>query len=156
MPVYRRRFRIVRPTLQLSLILSFIGVSTLALLLQYTLFVRVALSIAADRAEGNVPQLDAVGGDLMKVLAVSFVVMLPLTLLVGILVTHKFAGPIYRFEVYLKQVIAGEKPADCRLRKGDELQSLCDLINTATEPLRRRADQPAQPEAVAPRQDLAA
>jgi hypothetical protein len=156
MPAYRRRFRIIRPTLQLSLILSFVGVSTLALLLQYTLFVRVALSIAADRAEDNLAPLETIGGELLGVLAVSFLVMLPLTLVVGILATHKFAGPIYRFEQYLKQVIAGEKPPDCHLRNGDELTSLCDLINRATEPLRRRADEPAKQEAAAPRQDIAA
>jgi hypothetical protein len=41
--------------------------------------------------------------------------------------------------MYLKQVIARETSEPCRIRKGDELQDLCDLINAATEPVRNAA-----------------
>ncbi|MCK6448312.1 MAG: hypothetical protein L6Q99_18140 [Planctomycetes bacterium] len=138
MPAHRRHFRIIRPTLQMRLVLTFIGISAFALLLQYILFVRFAVELVAERAAADGLPLDDIGARLMQVFAISFFLMLPLTFVVGVLATHKFAGPIYRFEQYLKQVIAGEKPADCRLRKGDDLQSLCTLINQATEPLRRK------------------
>lgn len=138
MPAYRRHFRIIRPTLQMRLVLTFIGISAFALLLQYILFVRFAVELVAERASSDGLPLDDIGSRLMQVFAISFFLMLPLTFVVGVLATHKFAGPIYRFEQYLKQVAAGEKPADCKLRKGDDLQSLCTLINQATEPLRRK------------------
>ena len=64
--------------------------------------------------------------------------LLPATFAVGLLVTHRLIGPIYRFEKYLAQVIAGETREPCRIRKGDELVELCDLINRATEPVRER------------------
>jgi hypothetical protein len=137
MAAHRRRFRIIRPKLQLRLILSFVGISALALLLQYVLFVRVAVEIASRRADAGVAPLEDIGVELFTVFCVSFFVMLPLTVFVGVLVTHRFAGPVYRFEKYLGEVIAGAKPADCRLRQGDDLQELCALINRATEPLRR-------------------
>ena len=73
-------------------------------------------------------------------LLISFALFLPLMFFVGILVTFRFAGPVYRFKMYLGEVIRGEKPKDCRLRKGDELQDLCAVINQATEPLRRREE----------------
>ena len=72
--------------------------------------------------------------------------------MVGILATHRLVGPIYRFKVFLKQVADGERPADCKLRQGDELQDVCDLINAATAPVRKRpneivqAREPAKPE----------
>lgn len=138
MPVHRRHFRIIRPTLQMRLVLTFIGISAFALLLQYTLFVRFAIELVAERASEDGLPLDDIGSRLMQIFSISFFLMLPLTFVVGVLATHKFAGPIYRFEQYLKQVIAGEKPADCKLRKGDDLQTLCTLINEATEPLRKQ------------------
>lgn len=137
MPPHRRRFRIIRPSLQLRLILTFIGISAFALLLQYTLFARFAVELTTVQAASDGLPLEDIGARLMQIFLVSFVAMLPPTFVIGVLATHKFAGPIYRFEVYLKQVIAGEKPADCRLREGDELKDLCELINRATEPLRR-------------------
>lgn len=39
---------------------------------------------------------------------------------------------------FLGEIIRGEKPDDCRLRKGDELQDLCRLLNRATAELRAR------------------
>jgi hypothetical protein len=56
---------------------------------------------------------------------------------VGVLTTFRVAGPLYRIEMFLKQVARGEKPADCRLRKGDELVEFCEVVNLATAPLRR-------------------
>ena len=35
-------------------------------------------------------------------------------------------------------MIKGEQIGPCKIRQGDELQSLCDAINDATEPLRMR------------------
>jgi nitrogen fixation/metabolism regulation signal transduction histidine kinase len=61
---------------------------------------------------------------------------LPLTIAVGILVTFRIAGPVYRLKEFLKSIASGATPEDCRLRKGDELQDLCSLANDATAPLR--------------------
>ena len=74
----------------------------------------------------------------LEILAVSFGMLLPLTIAIGILVTFRIAGPLYRFERFLELVIRGEQVGPCKLRNGDELQDLCDLINEATRPLRMR------------------
>jgi hypothetical protein len=48
----------------------------------------------------------------------------------------------------LKRVIEGQERGECRLRNGDELQDLCELINRATEPIRGAAkDGPAETKA---------
>ena len=70
----------------------------------------------------------------------SFAVVMPLSFAVGVLITFRVAGPVYRLERFLSEVLRGEKPADCRLRKGDELHELCALMNRATAGLRARAD----------------
>lgn len=125
---HRRRFRIIRPRLQLRLIGSFFGIAALALLLQYLAF----LWMVADAAVDMPAVAAAVAANAAWVLAGSFALLLPLTLLVGVLMTHRIAGPVYRLETFLKQVESGEAREDCRLRKGDELQELCALVNQAT------------------------
>ena len=63
-------------------------------------------------------------------------VVVPLTLGVGILASFRIAGPLYRFEVHMKQVSHGEDPGPCRIRRGDMLQGFCDQLNALTEPMR--------------------
>jgi len=146
---YRRRIKLIKPKLQLKLVGVFVGLSALGFLLQ-SLHVGLRLSeLAASVPEGG-NYLMAVMPELpLEILLVSFGMLLPLTIAVGILVTFRIAGPVYRFEKYLKAVIRGEEVGPCRIRKGDEFQELCELINQATAQLReQRADEqhkPSQP-----------
>ena len=75
---------------------------------------------------------------LWKHLLITLALLVPLTLAIGILVTHRVAGPLYRFEEYLKAVARGEPVGRCHIRKGDECQSLCDAVNDAVDALKRR------------------
>jgi len=132
----RRRIKLIKPRLQLKLIAVFVGLSGLGFLLQ-SLHVGLRLSeLAANVPEGG-PYLMAVMPELpLEILAVSFGMLMPLIVAVGILITFRIAGPIHRFEDYLRRVIAGEQVSPCKLRDGDNLLELCDLINQATESLR--------------------
>src|SRR5690349_2586895 len=136
---YHRTIKLILPEPQLKLIFVFVGISALSLVLQYLLLMSALSRTANELPHDGMLLLDGLGGIVWRILAITAGLILPLTLVVGILATHRFAGPIYRFKIFLKQVIAGEKPADCRLRKGDELQDVCDLINQATAPVRRQA-----------------
>ena len=134
----RRRVKLIKPRLQLRLIGTFVALSGLGFLLQ-SLHVGLRLSeLAANVPEGG-PYLMAVMPELpLEILAVSFGMLLPLMVAVGILVTFRIAGPVHRFEQYLRDVADGTEVRPCRLRKGDELEELCETINVATEPLRLR------------------
>ncbi len=132
----RRRIKLIKPRLQLKLVGVFVGLSALGFLMQ-SLHVGLRLSeLAAQVPEGG-PYLMAVMPELpLEILAVSFGMLLPLTIAVGIMVTFRVAGPVYRFEQYLREVRDGREIRPCTLRQGDDLQELCDLINEVTEPLR--------------------
>ena len=137
--------RLIRPRLQLRLILTFLGTGALGLLLQYMLIAAALASVAEDLPSDGPQLMQSTGKLLLVVLLVSLGVLMPLVFFIGLWATHRFAGPIFRFESYLRSVARGEKPPDCRLRKGDELQELCDLINDATRPLRAPDPQPPPP-----------
>jgi len=134
---YRRRRRLIKPRLQLRLIASFVGLATLALLLQFV-FLGHGLTRAAAGMEGPGGQL---AGELPRVLlvvlALSMACLLPTFLILGTILTFRIAGPVYRFEQYLGSVIRGDQLGPCVIRRGDELHELCELINDATLPLRQ-------------------
>jgi signal peptidase II len=135
---HKRRIKLIQPRLQLKLIFVFLGMAASSMLLQFILFTSNVTEVATTLPADGLILVEELPALLYRTLLVSFLLFLPLMFFVGVLVTFRIAGPLYRFEVYLKQVIRGEKPPDCRLREGDELQGLCRLINEATAPLRVR------------------
>lgn len=62
--------------------------------------------------------------------------------LLGIFITHKVAGPIYKMKMLLKQVGSGKLNFYGKLRKGDELQEFFETFATMAEQLKaRQADE---------------
>ncbi len=133
---YKRRRKLIKPRLQLKLTLTFVGLSALSLLLQFVLFQSTLATAALNLPNDSALLMGATNGLLLRVLAFSFLIFLPLTFAVGILTTFRIAGPVYRFEQFLDSILRGGRPPNFRLRKGDELTQLAQLINEATEPLR--------------------
>jgi methyl-accepting chemotaxis protein len=66
------------------------------------------------------------------VLAVKVALYLGLMLLVSLYVSHRFAGPIYRFEKSAQAVAAGDLTHRVSLRTGDELLELQEEFNGMT------------------------
>jgi nitrogen fixation/metabolism regulation signal transduction histidine kinase len=65
-------------------------------------------------------------------------VMVFLLGVLGILITHRVAGPIYKMKLLLRQVTDGKLKVGARLRKGDELQEFFDVFAQMVESLRDR------------------
>lgn len=56
----------------------------------------------------------------------------------GIIVTHKVAGPIYKMKLLLRQVGDGKLNFHGKLRKGDELQDVFETFQDMTNKLKAR------------------
>lgn len=61
-----------------------------------------------------------------------------IVLVFSILISHKFAGPIYRFEKILQQITGGDLTHRIDLRRGDELLELKDHINCMISNLNKK------------------
>lgn len=138
-----RKKKLVQPGLQLRLIASFVGLSTLAMLLQFVFLGGRLMQAVGSLDDGGGQIADEIPGVMLGVLGVSLALFLPLVFALGLLLTNRVAGPAYNLERYVRRVARGEETQPCRIRKGDELQGLCDAINELTEPLRTRAQGPA-------------
>ncbi len=62
-----------------------------------------------------------------------YMIVIPI---LSIFVSHKIAGPLYRFEKSLRDALKAEGPVPpIHLRRGDELQGMADLFNQLIERL---------------------
>ena len=138
---YKRRIKIIKPRLQLKLVSIFVGLAALAVLLQSVLLAHRLTELSTEVPVGGQYLVDAMPGIVSEILIFTFGLVLPLIFAVGILITHRIAGPVYRFEQHLTRVARGERVEPCRIREGDELQELCAIINLAMERVQQTHDE---------------
>ena len=66
----------------------------------------------------------------------SIIFITPVVAVVGIYLSHKIAGPIFRMESFLKNMASGNFASRITLRKGDELVSLADGMNSLSDAMK--------------------
>jgi methyl-accepting chemotaxis protein len=138
MSAYKRRKKLIQPRLQFRLIFTFLGVALLSLLLQFLLFGATISQLAGDLPQDGPQLMERIPQYTLVVFAISLGVLLPMTVCVGVIVTFRIAGPLYRFEQHLKAIARGEDPGVCRIRRDDELQEFCNTFNDALDKVRSR------------------
>jgi methyl-accepting chemotaxis protein len=62
-----------------------------------------------------------------------FVLLMVQVLLLTIFFSHKLAGPVYRLEIAMNRVIDGDYSERVKLRDGDQLMNLAELLNEVIE-----------------------
>ena len=67
------------------------------------------------------------------------VFLVPFVILVGLLLTHKVAGPLVRIKGAIDQMVRGEFNVHLKLRKDDFLGELADSVDRLAATLRSRA-----------------
>ncbi len=133
----KRRIKLINPRLQLSIAGIFVGLAACSLIVQLFLLGMDLQLVAQETPESSLA--DAIPSLLLRSLLFTGGMWLPLTFFVGIVATHRIAGPLYRFEQHLAAVVRGENPGPCHIRTSDELQHLNRLINEALEATAERA-----------------
>ncbi len=66
------------------------------------------------------------------------ILLIPFVALIGLLLSHTIAGPIFRMEKVLKEVGEGKLDVDIKLRKRDELKDFAEVINEMTDNLKKQ------------------
>jgi hypothetical protein len=133
---FRRTKRLIEPRIQLKFALMFFSTAGVASILLIAMLYMVLARAAENLPNDGVLLLAEIPGALIHAAWMTVGLLVPLTLLLGISTTFTVVGPIHRFRIYLSDLLAGQATAECTIRKGDELQDLCELLNLATAPLR--------------------
>ncbi|MFH1846764.1 MAG: methyl-accepting chemotaxis protein [Candidatus Omnitrophota bacterium] len=63
------------------------------------------------------------------VLLIRLMFLVPFIVTIGLIMSHRIAGPLYRMKVFLQSVSSGSYDRKLRLRKKDELQDLAESLN---------------------------
>lgn len=67
---------------------------------------------------------------IMALLQTCFVLVL--TLVITLLVSHRIAGPVFRYEAVLAKIVSGEFPPNVATRDTDQLKPMVDSLNELT------------------------
>ena len=75
---------------------------------------------------------------LLWVFGAGLFILIVQIVLLTVFVSHKLAGPIFRFEKVCHSLIDGDYTVSVRLRKGDEMQNLAHLLENTVQLTRHR------------------
>ncbi len=73
-----------------------------------------------------------------KVLAAGLLIVLVELALLTVFVSHKIAGPMYRFQKFCEGIRSGDLTQRVHLRKGDEMMDMADDLNRVAEFMAKR------------------
>ncbi len=133
-PIFRKKY-IIKKGLQFRYIgLIFALVILACIVTGYTVFA-TGWTLLGEKLANVYPQGRLV--DVFKTTNMTLIKNLlfisPLIFTLGLLFSHKIAGPLYRIEKTIDEIAKGNLGLRIRLRKGDELRDLADTINSMAE-----------------------
>jgi len=138
-PILRRRQYIIKKGLQFRYIGLVFGLALLASMVTGWTVFATGWHFLGEKLASVYPQ-----GRLVYVLRVTNLALIrnlllisPLIFILGLLFSHRIAGPVYRIGKTLEEISKGNLSLRVRLRKGDELVDLADMINNLTESLNK-------------------
>ena len=130
---YHRRQWIVNPSIQFPFVkamLIVLGIMTMAALVA----VQVAIHITLTTFQlSHDPVVVPLFQTAFWVIMLEMLVLVPVVVWLGIVLTHKVAGPLVRIHAALAQLSKGALNAPIKLRKGDLLSELAEAINRLAE-----------------------
>ena len=118
----------------LILLLMFITAGLCSYVVYYTSMVLLGEKLASVYPQGRL--IGIVQSVNWRIL-LSVLLMTPVVAFIGVFLSHKIAGPVYRIEKTLDAMSSGDLRNLIVLRKGDELVSIANAINRLQESLKK-------------------
>lgn len=164
---HRRRHYFIHKRFQSGFILKFCGLILIGALISTGLLSLFSQGTLTSTFKNGRLEIEMTSAAILPAVVTTNLITLGLiglaTIGVTLFVSHKLAGPMYRFEADLKTLAQGDLTKTVRLRKKDQFQSFATQLNetilslhTKVADLRSRAETlaAAQPPAAAPLREL--
>jgi methyl-accepting chemotaxis protein len=136
-PLPKRRLFLVKRKMQLRIIFLVTGAVALAVALIGTdIYLTIGRDIVRDLMD---PGLYGVFKHAAAVTVVKMAVYLAVVAFLAMLLSHKMAGPVYRFERSAAAVSGGDLTHRVHLRRGDDMGDLQEAFNAMVESLQKKA-----------------
>jgi len=134
-PVFRRRRYIIQRGLQFRYIGLVFGLALIASIVTGWTVFATGWHFLGEKLASVYPQ-----GRLIYVLKATNLALIrnlllvsPLIFILGLLFSHRIAGPVYRISKTLEEITKGNLGLKIKLREGDELVDLAYMINNLTD-----------------------
>lgn len=128
---YKRRKKLIDKALQLKLVGVFTAIGCTCALFQIVLINNGLLEIARVTPNAGPEILGRARGMMLTNVLWTLGAMVPLMACIGIVLTHRIAGPAFRMTRHMNEIAQGAPVTECWVRKEDELQDLCAAMNAA-------------------------
>lgn len=134
--IYKRRIYIIKKKLQYKYIaLVFLSM----ILTAFTIGADIYYTMNKAYADaGYMVSFPTFISAISTLIILKTIILITLMISVAVLVSHKLAGPIYRFEKSCEVIGTGDFSYRVNLRKGDELMELKDEFNKMLESLSKK------------------
>lgn len=137
-PRFKRKQYIVRKKFQVKyvgiiLLFIFMTAALCSYVVYYTSMIMLGEKLANVYPQGR---LVSIVKTVNFRILLSIILVSPLVAVIGIFLSHRIAGPIYRMEKFLFDMAQGNLSNRIVLRKGDELLTLADGINNLSESMK--------------------
>lgn len=138
---YKRRNYFINKGFQSEFILKFCGLVALGSLVfgvalyifsRYTLTTSFENSRLVIKSTADYIFLGLLFGGIITAMLTALAASAVVTLM-----THRIAGPMYRFEKYISEIGAGMFYSDLKIRKKDQFQNMAGALNKMTADIRR-------------------
>lgn len=92
-------------------------------------------SILGEKLAGIYPEgrLMAIFGKTMLILGRNLLILTPFIIVIGIFLSHRIAGPIFRIEKVMEEIGNGNFKMRLAIRKSDQLHEMVEAVNKMTE-----------------------
>ncbi len=142
---HKRRTYLIDREFQVKFILKFCALTAAAgLLFMSILYFSVMQSTAVSIVNSRVvvrSTADLILPILIQTVIVVTIVMSLFTILVVLFVSHKIAGPLYRFKRVMQELENGDFSSDFQIRTPDQLQELAKAFNSMIKRVREELGQ---------------
>lgn len=136
--MYKRRRYLVKKGLQFRyigtiLLAVFIIAATCIVSTYYSLLILLGEKLANVYPQGR---LVSILKDVNLIVLYRVLILVPFVMIIGLFLSHKIAGPLFRMEKVLRDIGKGNFDIHVKLRKGDELKGMAEAINDMTANLK--------------------
>jgi HAMP domain-containing protein len=127
------QFRFIRRIAMLAVLIVVASLSLLAITYYFNLDIQTVivqpLPLAISENATPIEEPTTILSILLPVVIICVVVTLALTLVFGLIMSHRMAGPLFRIRRELKEMEQGDLSGEVHLRKKDDFKSLAQAVN---------------------------
>jgi len=141
-PKYKRRNYFVNKDFQLNFIMKFCLLILLSALISTGLIMIFSQGTLTSSFEQSRLEIQSTSSAILPTIIYTNLITIVLISLASITVTlfisHKIAGPLFRFTLEIDRIAEGDLTVNIRLREKDQVTNLADSLNNMTNSLRNK------------------